>query len=599
MADKKQRNSVDKYAATFGTSKVHFDMERLIELLKKMDRQSVKTYLAKHFIRTMDGAFQWDPVETKAVFYESASIRGLFGALTLIENVPKANGEGCDVIKTKVADLVLCNPIIVNMTSTNKQPRTFVQKGGHYLNLFTPPMHYDKPLKPLTDFQKGTQSAVKRIWWHVENVLCNGIAEQFEFAKRWIIYTIHGVKLGSFMYLYGKQGLGKSFLFEYIQKYVLGKNSVLATQNFHLLLPGAFNELMEGKYFMVLEELGDADKNRLTSDQLHNSVKDFVTNETMQINQKYMKMRMVENITNLVINTNNPNGYKVQDGARRDFVLDCSDKYASGKPGATEYWSSLHDAIDNEEVGFAFLCHCTEMYDAYVKADPKWKGLNPPQSEAKIERLQVHLPRWIKFLKDEYVLSDKDLNCKRSALYSEYEAYCKKKNAGNAEGDTTFFSNQYIGSLIYDRETGNADGLKLIEKYKKNVMWLSASKKAMFDFFKAKHWIGADDIPEPRLLINGDLNLDYEDAKELIQSLQAEITELKQKLAASEAAAPKTKPVEEESTPPTELACYVITEDDDDEEVPPPKTKKVAPKKAASKPAKRTYKNKDLSLDDE
>jgi len=35
--------------------------------------------------------------------------------------------------------------------------------------------------------------------------------------------------------------------------------------------------------------------------------------------------------------------------------------------------------------------------------------------------------------------------------------------------------------------------------------------------------------------------------------------------------------------------------------VPPPKTKakKAAPKKAASKPAKRTYKNMDLSFDDE
>jgi hypothetical protein len=119
-------------------------------------------------------------------------------------------------------------------------------------------------------------------------------------------------------------------------------------------------------------------------------------------------------------------------------------------------------------------------------------------------------------------------------LYKQYEDYCgKKKNGPAAEIAVSFYSKQSLGSLIYREEDGNVDGLKLIEKYKKSVMWLRASKTDMLNFFRAKNWIGEDDIPEPKSakMSAFDLEDKYDDAKDRIETLEKENAALKKLLA--------------------------------------------------------------------
>jgi hypothetical protein len=109
-------------------------------------------------------------------------------------------------ITKKALDLLLLdNDLIAQVASEIGKDTVFVRKGGggHYLNLIKPTIHADRDPMDFSDFPKDIRRAIYALWTKVKEVMCGGDEEQYEIAKKWLIYTIQGVKLHSFMYLFG------------------------------------------------------------------------------------------------------------------------------------------------------------------------------------------------------------------------------------------------------------------------------------------------------------------------------------------------------------------------------------------------------------
>lgn len=124
-----------------------------------------------------------------------------------------------------------------------------------------------------------------------------------------------GRKVRWFPIIQSVQGAGKGTLWA-----ALG--AAIGPANFGIVPPGTLNENFNswkyGHQFVEIDELKSPGHNR---HDIYNKLKDAVTNDSININQKYRDPRMVCNVTNYAASTNYHDCIPLEEGDRRCFVL--------------------------------------------------------------------------------------------------------------------------------------------------------------------------------------------------------------------------------------------------------------------------------------
>lgn len=151
-------------------------------------------------------------------------------------------------------------------------------------------------------------------WEKVFKQLFGELSEEHQtWARQWFAYPIQkpGTKLYTAILIWGKPGMGKTFLAEIMQS-IYGKNYGEVT---HDELVDKFTEWAYNKQFILADEVSVGDKRGLA-----NKLKNMITRRSVTINIKNRKTYAVRDCINYYFASNREDALYIENSDRRYFV---------------------------------------------------------------------------------------------------------------------------------------------------------------------------------------------------------------------------------------------------------------------------------------
>jgi hypothetical protein len=152
---------------------------------------------------------------------------------------------------------------------------------------------------------------------HIE-LFCGGWNRDAMILMSWFKYIIQhpGEKIRWAVVLQGDEGDGKSILSKFMA-FVLGHENCGITEP-DSVINSQYNQYAEGVILQTLEEIRVSGINRYA---VLNRLKPLITNDMVDIRNKFEKNRKVRNTVNYLILTNHIDALPVNDADRRYFIL--------------------------------------------------------------------------------------------------------------------------------------------------------------------------------------------------------------------------------------------------------------------------------------
>jgi hypothetical protein len=291
-------------------------------------------------------------------------------------------------------------------------------------------------VKPYDSFSNEIKNKVNIMLDCIQTIWASGDEAQYNYIIKWFANMARGGKNQSVLYLRGDEGIGKSTITDFMMKHVIGSRLSLMSGSGPLL--SNFNIILYSKLLVVYEEL----ENFSTSQWqvVSSRIKRDVTSTTCSYEKKNETSFVGKNINNIIINSN-VDAIKNDEG-RRYFILDLSNE----KKGDSKFWDSIYKCMNNEvgEAFFSYL-HNVDLTDYHDQAFPS--------TQAKQDAIVKRLESVAKFIKDDYILRKRDLNCNLQHLYGSYKQYCA--NTGAKAEHKIEFNSRMTKYKLEGKKSGN------------------------------------------------------------------------------------------------------------------------------------------------
>ena len=195
---------------------------------------------------------------------------------------------------------------------------------------------------------------------HIREVWCCNNDIQYKYILSWFAQIIQTPykKTGVALVLYGRQGTGKSLPLDIMLEYVFGKDISLATTGIGRLT-GNFNNSLRGKLFTKCDEVSNINSGNENFHAVFDKMKDNITGNLLEIEQKGKDCLQIDNINNFVFTTNNSFSIKIEENDRRYNPLEVSDKYMKNH----EYFDNFLEVLSNENAGNHILTYFLQYKD--------------------------------------------------------------------------------------------------------------------------------------------------------------------------------------------------------------------------------------------
>ena len=148
----------------------------------------------------------------------------------------------------------------------------------------------------------------------------------------------------------GGKGVGKDLLIDILVK-LIGQQYTTRTQSFNTLF-GNFNSGVKNKLLIQLNEVSGNDGYKQKED-----LKVFITQKTVEINEKMLKPYILQNYARLLICTNNNNPVEITADNRRYFVIEAGNKQKR------DYYDNMYDNILNNNDAMSAIFNYLYKYD--------------------------------------------------------------------------------------------------------------------------------------------------------------------------------------------------------------------------------------------
>ena len=281
---------------------------------------------------------------------------------------------------------------------------------GDKLNLCPPMLH--KP-KKYDLFSDDVKSKVDMMLQYINDVWCydDKDGQQFNYLKKWFANMIQGKKNDTALYVVGPKRIGKSTLSEFIRDHVVGRD--LSVECGSGPLTSKFNSILAGKLNVTFEEVETFNHSEWSA--VNQRIKRMITSDIMMYESKNVNPWQANNINNYIF-LSNDDFMKDNDGDRICHIQ-MSTKYRGDK----KYFGNLRKNCFNDEVGHAFYCYLMEIDTS------KFIPQNMPINDSKCNAIVKKLDSCYKFLKDQYVLPEKEMKDTLYNIYTSYASTCDKK----------------------------------------------------------------------------------------------------------------------------------------------------------------------------
>lgn len=241
---------------------------------------------------------------------------------------------------------------------------------------------------------------------HVEALF----GDQAGYVFKWLANIVQypGRKTEVALVIIGRQGAGKSSVFEHVMKKVIGGEYFGHTCSPDKDLFSQFAPLTNSKIMVVVDDF-NVGTIKVNSDQF----KTFITGETVQYEAKGIMRCTLNNCCNFVIIHNKPDPVKLDSDDRRYAVLECSNKFYKN----VEYFNQFRKYANEP-------CNIRAVYDYLM-------GIDISQTNFQAERPMTDIYKRVKSLSADKELlfiyhkvqkaATETIRIKSSDMFDEYQ----------------------------------------------------------------------------------------------------------------------------------------------------------------------------------
>jgi hypothetical protein len=343
------------------------------------------------------------------------------------------------------------------------QPRLFTKtklsNGFEFTNHF---INMSKNLNTnLTSIQPNRtikiEEGLKCVYNHIFEVLCSKNELLYEYVLNFFCASIGGRKVRKALIFQSAERTGKGLILNGLLNSILGQRMFKCNSIENIV---KYSKPFEGCCLLNFDELPHCDNYKGVQDML----KGLITEPTFICRNMYELGYECQNTFNIIISSNNDSINLSLNNNSRYVVLDISEH----RIGDTEYFKQVTKALNTDDVKRSFY---QDMLERFKTLD-KWNEDIMPETLSRDTKIIEALPMFYKYVKEQYILTETDLNVKTDEFFMEYRLHTKDKT-----------STQKLGRYI-----------KAIEitpiKLSKNAGYkYQKSSKELYDIFKAKKWI--------------------------------------------------------------------------------------------------------------
>lgn len=264
-------------------------------------------------------------------------------------------------------------------------------------------------------------SKIQRILFHLQNVICNKNEDTFKWFLKYLRAIISGRHTKIMIMIKGLEGCGKNIFLNMFAYGVIGSDYSIASSSPERQFFGHFNSFLINRVFAVINE------GRHGMRDCIDTIKDLITEDKINIEEKFKSPITLGNYINFIGDTNNWNILEISPTDRRFVWLECNNEYVNN----VEYFNLLGKECKNDE-SLSALYHY--LLEEVSDEDIDFQKTRPITNiYKKLQRINLANP--FKFLLHLYNKKFFDyktynkieyFNYRCDSIYRDYKEYCLK-----------------------------------------------------------------------------------------------------------------------------------------------------------------------------
>lgn len=275
-------------------------------------------------------------------------------------------------------------------------------------------------------------------------LLCGSNDENANYLHKLIAQKIQlpGMKWRVMPLIMSAQGVGKDIWFDFISS-VIGVYQCVKDDGIHKFV-GTNSHSLEGKLLCCLQEMGYKD-----TKEHEEKLKALITNDTIQLEKKYVNSFMVTNVVDFIGFTNQFNAITVSADDRRYFIVVSDSTYAQKREYIMPLLAFFHADENKRAVYDYYMGIDLDGFDS--SADRPLTDAHEELMESSLSHadrfLQQSLPIWMDSIGVDIVMQDNHcLRIKSSKMLSDFMDYAKE--IGIDKADKKACMAQYYGRMF-------------------------------------------------------------------------------------------------------------------------------------------------------
>ena len=365
------------------------------------------------------------------------------------------------------------NPLTLRMRlsdSINKLTMMEFYKAVDFVPYLVPPAENNKEIFNMfegfkypfinTQGQAEIKPNVQRWVDHILNIVCCGDVELAKILTQWFAHIVQRPAEKSFaVILYGKQGTGKSILYEFFTR-CIGKDLGLQVGKLEDLTQ-THNTHVRGKLIVNCNEATNEPAIRDI-----NILKGLITETDLIINPKGVNQYTVSNYSRLMITSNYEHCMRLDKDDRRYMCLEISDT----KIKNDVYFDPMISDLTNEETQQDFFNYLAN-YDI-----SNFKHQRPPMTNMKRKMIKYSVDNIVSFMLDvcentvsacEYESDKVDIYPTLKNIFDAYVTWCSQNDCKGRKHNKESFKGEMKNKLGLKEARPRVDG-KQIRSYRIN-----------------------------------------------------------------------------------------------------------------------------------
>lgn len=272
--------------------------------------------------------------------------------------------------------------------------------------------------------------------------LSNNVEKDYRWQLQFYRHPIATLtKCPKMPYFFGPQGIGKTFICVFEQKYVYGVESYLIVTTPEELTC-QFNSILMGKLKAVCDEAQDVTERRSTLNASHNAkLKGLITGTTLKIEIKGKEQFIIPNHLTFSCNTNHKFPVDLTQDSRREVPFKCGTLYLNN----TAHFKNLDKLCYNQDAGDAFYTYL-RMINEIEGPDYLPDIMNVPQTAYRQEIIDLGKSQGDIFC---YKLFTGDIEIPIQLIYKSKTMQYAPPEFQHTDGLYYFFKNDELFTEIY------------------------------------------------------------------------------------------------------------------------------------------------------